>query len=567
MPHGPDHAGEAMTKVSIVVPVYNAGPYIERCAPSLLGQSLGPESYEVVYVNDGSTDDSPERLERLAARHPHVRVIHQENSGWPGKPRNVGVREARGEYVQFVDQDDELTPLALERLHAFATRCGSDIVLGKVTGTMTGPSSVFKRTVECCTVADAPLIESLTPHKMFRRSFLLDHGIEFPEGKVRLEDQLFMARAYVRAGTVSILGGDPCYVWNRREDGGNNSSGATTPQIYYGHLREVVDAIKEGTEPGPLQDHLLRRSYRVELLRPVIEPQVLVREGDQLHEYYDVVRRMALECYPPGVRDGLPAMSRLRATLLEADRLGSLVELARRVRRIRPELTIGELRWSDGRLLVDATIGMRLPGGEPLTLVERHGRLVLDPDLLQGIEGAEDFEVPHPLAYAHGELLVHDVTRNLWWYPDADLHPRTEPLGNGRHRVVVTGRTVIDPATLAGGRSLGPGTYELWSYGQLLGVGRRARPTLETLTPAVRAKGLTSAAFGTPPRAVVPAWDGTDGQLRLTVGEKARSGALLRISVHPGVRRGARTLIGSLPGGLRGPARSLARRAGAWARR
>ncbi|TKA13529.1 glycosyltransferase family 2 protein [Actinacidiphila oryziradicis] len=232
------------------MPIYNAGSYIDSCPPSLVNQSLGPNAYEVVYVDDGSTDDSAERLNRLKAAHPHVRVHHQENSVWPGKPRNVGVDLARGEYVQLVDQDDELAPEALERLCALAARNGSDIVLGKVRGTMQGPSNVFKRTVERCTAADAPLFESLTPHKMFRRDFLLDHGIRFPEGRVRLEDQLFMARAYVRAKTVSVLGDYPCYQWNRREDGGNNSSSsAITPDDCYGHLGNVVEAIKEGTRP------------------------------------------------------------------------------------------------------------------------------------------------------------------------------------------------------------------------------------------------------------------------------------------------------------------------------
>ncbi|MGH1554344.1 glycosyltransferase family 2 protein, partial [Streptomyces sp. L7] len=104
----------------------------------------------------------------------------QENSGWPGRPRNVGIDLSGGKYVQFVDQDDELSYEALERLYALAERNGSDIVLGKVHGTMQGPSNVFKRTVERCTAADAPLFESLTPHKMFRRDFLHEHGIRKP---------------------------------------------------------------------------------------------------------------------------------------------------------------------------------------------------------------------------------------------------------------------------------------------------------------------------------------------------------------------------------------------------
>ncbi|MFJ8108198.1 glycosyltransferase [Streptomyces sp. NPDC096132] len=554
-----------MLKVSVVVPVYNAGRYIELCSPSLLQQSIGRESYEVIYVDDGSTDGSGERLVRLAARHPHVRVFRQENSGWPGKPRNVGVRHARGAYVQFVDQDDELTPEALERLHALADRNASDIVLGKVAGTMQGPHNIFRHTVERCTAADTPLFESLTPHKMFRRAFLLDHGIQFPEGPVRLEDQVFMARAYVRAKTVSILGDYPCYLWNRRDDGGNTSNRPAAPEEYYAHLRTVVESIKEGTEPGPLQDHLLRRSYRVELLRPVSEPRVLRRTGKELERYFDVVRRMALDAYPRGVRHGLPAITRLRATLLEEGLLDSLVELARRTQHVKPRLTIDDIRWTDGRLHVTTTIGMLRPDGEPLTLHERYGRLLLDPELLDGIKGAEGWEAPHPLAYARGELLVHDTTRDHWWFPHTELRPRTEPLGAGRHHVLVSGVTVIDPLTLTGGHPMPPGTHQLWADAQLLGIGRRIRLTRPDSHPR-----LTPATVGTPPRLVIPGWTARDNQLRLAVGSPAGTTVahqiLLRTASAAPVRRAARTALHRLPPALRHKARALAHQADPWRR-
>ncbi|CAM5229052.1 glycosyltransferase family 2 protein [Streptomyces fumanus] len=550
-----------MIKVSIVVPVYNAGPYLERSAPSLLHQTIGQDAYEIVYVDDGSTDGSGARLDALAARHPgRVRVLHQENSGWPGRPRNVGVREARGEYVQFVDQDDELAPDALERLHRIAARNRSDIVLGRVAGTMAGPSNVFKRTVERCTAADAPLFESLTPHKMFRRDFLLSHGIAFPEGRVRLEDQVFMARAYVRAETVSILAGPPCYLWNRREDGGNTSSRATSPETYYGHLRTVVEEIKAGTDPGPLQDHLLRRSYRVELLRPVTEPRVLQRTGSTLEHYFTTVRDLALTAFPPGVRDGFPAITRLRATLLEEGRLDSLVELARRTRGITTHVTLDDLRRHDGRLLVSTTTSLLRPDGEPLTLHERYGRLLLDPDLLDGIKGAENWEVPHPLAYAYGELLVQDPDRDQWWFPDADLTPRTRPLGAGRHQVVVSGTTVIDPATLADGTELPPGAHLVWASAQLLGIGRRARIT----RPATDRPFLPATRVATPPRLLLPTWTAPHGHLTLTVGPPDHTSPLDHVLLHtatsPRLRRRARTFVKRLPSPVRSRLAPFARR-------
>lgn len=562
-------AEEAPTlKVSIVVPVYNAGRYIDLCAPSLLHQTLGEDAYEIIYVDDGSTDDSAQRLGRLAAEHPHVRVVHQENSGWPGKPRNVGVRLARGEYVQFVDQDDELTPEALEHLHRMAVRNGSDIVLGKVIGTMQGPSNVFKCNVERFTVEDAPLFESLTPHKMFRRDFLLSEGITFPEGPVRLEDQLFMVRAYLRAKTVSILGDHPCYVWKRRDDGGNTSSRAATPEDYYGHLRTVVDAIKQDTRPGPLQDHLLRRSYRVELLRPVGEPRVLQRTGKALERYFTVVRRMALDAYPPGVRDGLPALTRLRAHLLEEGHLDSLVELARRTKDLKPELTVDDIRWHADKLQVTTTFGMCHPDGRPLALVERYGRLLLDPDLLAGIKGAEDWEAPHPLSHAHAEILVHDTPRDLWWFPPADLSPRTQPLGHGRHRVILTGDTVIDPVTLSGGHPMPPGPHLVWANAQLLGVGRRARLTSPDDAPNAAGLRLTAARTGTPPRLMTPGWTGPTGQLCLYAGHPTQTTfphrLLLRTTSSPTLRQAARTLLDHLPPDVRHRATKLARGADPW---
>ena len=124
-----------MLKVSVIVPVYNPGPNIDDCIDSLLGQTLPPDEYELIFVDDGSTDGTPARLDALAAEHAHVRVEHIPNSGWPGRPRNLGIDMARGEYVYFVDNDDWLGEDALERLlRDRAERDDADIVIGKVVG-------------------------------------------------------------------------------------------------------------------------------------------------------------------------------------------------------------------------------------------------------------------------------------------------------------------------------------------------------------------------------------------------------------------------------------------------
>jgi hypothetical protein len=226
-------------KVTVVVPTYNSGRLIEPLIDSMLRQSLPRDEFEVLFVDDGSKDDTPALLEALAAEHDHFRVIRIPNSGWPGKPRNIGVEQARGEYVQFLDHDDRMAPEALERLYETARRNRSDIVIGKAASNFTKRGvahGLMSRTRESCTVWNAPLIDSLTPHKMFRTAFLREHGIVHPEGPWILEDQLFMVRAYLKASVVSIPGDHVSYYYWAREDEGNSGGAQWEPRTYYANL-------------------------------------------------------------------------------------------------------------------------------------------------------------------------------------------------------------------------------------------------------------------------------------------------------------------------------------------
>ena len=91
-------------KVSVVIPVYNVKPYLERCVQSVLRQTF--KDLEIIMVDDGSTDGSGELAESLKDWSPCIRVVHQENQGLSGA-RNTGIRHATGEYVVFLDSDDE----------------------------------------------------------------------------------------------------------------------------------------------------------------------------------------------------------------------------------------------------------------------------------------------------------------------------------------------------------------------------------------------------------------------------------------------------------------------------
>lgn len=115
-----------MLKLSVIVPVYNVAPYLRKCVDSLLTQDLAAEEYEIILVDDGSTDGSGQICDELANK-PSIRVIHQANGGLSAA-RNAGLAVAEGKYVQFVDSDDYLEPNILGGLIAQCERENLDVL-------------------------------------------------------------------------------------------------------------------------------------------------------------------------------------------------------------------------------------------------------------------------------------------------------------------------------------------------------------------------------------------------------------------------------------------------------
>ena len=121
-----------MPEITVIVPVYNIAPYLPKCIDSLTRQTF--EDFEVILVNDGSSDDSPEICRRIALQDARFRVIEQTNGG-ASKARNEGISSARGHYISFVDGDDYVLEFFLEQLyrsivdnHAEISICGIQCV-------------------------------------------------------------------------------------------------------------------------------------------------------------------------------------------------------------------------------------------------------------------------------------------------------------------------------------------------------------------------------------------------------------------------------------------------------
>ena len=113
--------------LSIVVPVYNVSRYLEKCINSLLNQNLAKEEYEIILVDDGSTDGSGRICDEYSLKESVIKVVHQRNQGLSAA-RNSGIRIACGTYIQFVDSDDFLQPNRLKSLISIMEEKSLDIL-------------------------------------------------------------------------------------------------------------------------------------------------------------------------------------------------------------------------------------------------------------------------------------------------------------------------------------------------------------------------------------------------------------------------------------------------------
>ncbi|MER7406990.1 glycosyltransferase family A protein [Streptomyces sp. NPDC000070] len=509
-------------KVSVIVPVYNPGIYIEDCIASLQRQSLPPDEYEVIFVDDGSTDATPARLDALAAEDPRMKVIHQENSGWSGKPRNVGVEASRGEFVMFVDNDDYLGDEALERMYDYGVANGADVVVGKMAGKGRAvPVELFRRNHPRATVENAPLIDSLTPHKMFRRAFLDRIGLRFPEGRRRLEDHVFIAEAYLRAENVSVLSDYVCYYHLRRDDGSNAGFERFDPVGYFKNLREALDVVERYTEPGPVRDKLFRRWLRVEMVERLRARRLLKLPDDYRRELFAEIHEVVVERFGPGVAAGLQPTQQVVAALTAADRYDDVVSFAQWEAGVAPKAAPGHVEWRDGSLSVGFTAEYT-SGGKPMTFpadAEETPLGDVPKDVTEAVEWVAS-QTAARFGQATADLLLRERSSAAQYFQPVRFTRETVPVGDGGEvRLVLRATATVDPADLPK-----DGVWDALVRVKLGGWTKECR-----LGPAPRASRPTPDAGVVGGRPVLPYWTEPHGNLSLDLGVRGKRLGLGRV--------------------------------------
>ena len=204
-----------MTKISFVIPVYNCKEHLPACLSAI--RAIGAEDYEILLIDDGSTDGSGVLCDELAAHIPHIRVIHQPNGG-VSAARNRGLQEAEGEYILFVDADDTLLPFddSVYRL----LDSGVDMLMygmrfryfhkgefvkeenTAISHTMTGPVNLFADHFEDVFYRN---YYSSSCNKIIRRQVLLGNNIAFDPRLTNYEDLAFSLYTASKCKTIAAV--------------------------------------------------------------------------------------------------------------------------------------------------------------------------------------------------------------------------------------------------------------------------------------------------------------------------------------------------------------------------
>lgn len=313
--------------LTVIVPVYNSMPYLIELMDSLVEQSLDNIVYNVLLVDDGSTDDGAAVMDDYASRHANFRVLHEENSGWPGTPRNKGLERAHTKYIFFADSDDIVAPSALQLLVEYAEEHGSDIVIPQLAGIEGRKIPASKLTEPIPDLDLVAAFHTLGPIKLYRRALLEEHRIAFPAEKVRLEDGIFNARAYLAARRISVLAGEDLYYVRSRDDGQNISVQAFEPFGYTGSVAKMCRIINEASLDESTRRDIVLGLFQRKCLK-IYRPGRFINYKDSRRETWVAAHRgFVEELVTEDMEDELKHPYDVRTKLVRAGDVDALLRL------------------------------------------------------------------------------------------------------------------------------------------------------------------------------------------------------------------------------------------------
>lgn len=235
-------------KVSVIVPVYNVDKYLEECLTSIENQTL--KDVEVIIVNDGSTDNSPEICKKFVSKNDNFIYIEKENGGLMSAWLE-GVNASTGDYIGFVDSDDSVMPTMFEKLYNKAIETNADIVMcGRKDVTLSGVKDVVDNYKEFYSEQEIGEIHNnVYPslkagnvslarwNKLFKRQVFMPN-LKYCESKSRYCEDRFIVPACLYTAKTFAYVSEPLYVYRMRKSA-NSKTGSSKLLSAMEHLIEV----------------------------------------------------------------------------------------------------------------------------------------------------------------------------------------------------------------------------------------------------------------------------------------------------------------------------------------
>ena len=374
----PSRSTNSLIKISAVIPTYNTNPKsLERLVKSLDEQTLSKKEYEVIFIDDGSTDNTFNRLKRFAATRSHFTVKQIENSGWGSRPRNIGTKMARGTYILYLDHDDTVFPEAFERVYNYGVQHEADVVNAKEIRTngwswgwdqfKANDPQAEKRGIEC--------LLPMTPHKFYKRDFLLKNDIEFNEGaRVLWEDVYFNTKVFTCNPRVAILADYPCYHWI--ETGENNSkSFGRNPDEKWQMIRNLVEFFVNTIKNEDDLTFMLTHWYRTRVLG-ILGKWLLDKSENRIATEFGYAQKLAEDFIPLSIDQTLSSINKVRAYLLRSGNIDALRHLAQHESGITARSHATAIYWENGKLEVKAKADLTFDEKLPYLLHEENGHVL-----------------------------------------------------------------------------------------------------------------------------------------------------------------------------------------------
>lgn len=238
-------------KISIIIPVYNVEQYIRECLDSVCNQLGTDGKYEIILINDGSTDHSASICKEYADKYSQIHFISQENQGL-SETRNAGIRQSQGQYIMFVDSDDYIAGDLLVRVEQQLSQNACDVLF--LEGFKVYPNGSAVRLDDAHQMVlegkeKAEVLEEIAKCNKFpaspctkicKRQLLIEHGLWFEKGKIS-EDIAWSVNVYLHAKTFGQITG-PAYYYRQ----GRNSS--ITGQVTEKRISDLSYAIQQSME-------------------------------------------------------------------------------------------------------------------------------------------------------------------------------------------------------------------------------------------------------------------------------------------------------------------------------